>query len=195
MMHGIYEIIFAICWGGLGLFWLAGWIYNLRKAKAVQKRSTFLPAWLLCIALVWTATLLLRRNDFLAFLTFTAPWLQILGTVLLIGATIFTFWARWVLGTMWAAFAEIKEQHELRTAGPYHITRHPIYTGLIAMMLGSTFINGFGIAVLYSGVGLIAIIIKIRSEERLLKETFGAQYTQYQQHVPQLVPGQQLLRR
>jgi protein-S-isoprenylcysteine O-methyltransferase Ste14 len=194
MPQGIYWIILVICWGGLGLFWAAGWFYNLWKAPVVQRRTTFLPFWILSIALVWLATIFLRHND-LAFMTFTVPWLQIAGAVLLIGATAFTFWARWVLGTMWAAVAEIKEGHQLRTEGPYHITRHPIYTGLIGMLLGSLLIGGFGVWVLYFTVGLIAVIIKASSEERLLKETFGEQYTQYQQRVPQLIPGKQLLTR
>ena len=194
MPHGIYWIILVICWGGLGLFWAIGWVYNLWKAPVVQRRTTFLPLWILSIALVWLASIFLRHN-YLAFMTFTAPWLQIAGAVLLILATAFTFWARWVLGTMWAAVAEIKEGHQLRTEGPYRITRHPIYTGLIGMLLGSLLIAGFGIWVLYFIVGLIAVIIKAISEERLLKETFGEQYTQYQQRVPRLIPGKQLFTR
>ncbi len=192
MPHGIYWIILIVCWGGLGLFWAIGWVYNLWKAPVVQRRTTFLPLWILSIALVWLASIFLRHNA-LAFMTFTAPWLQLTGAVLLISATVFTFWARWVLGTMWAAVAEIKEGHQLRTEGPYRITRHPIYTGLIGMLLGSLFIGGFGVWVLYFIVGLIAVIIKAISEERLLKETFGEQYTQYQQRVPRLIPGKQLL--
>ena len=194
MPHGIYWFILVICWGGLGLFWAIGWVYNLWKAPVVQRRTTFLPLWILSIALVWLATMFLRHNT-LAFMTLTMPWLQITGAVLLISATAFTFWARWVLGTMWAAVAEIKEGHQLRTEGPYRITRHPIYTGLIGMLLGSLLIAGFGIWVLYFIVGLIAVIIKAISEERLLKETFGEQYTQYQQRVPRLIPGKQLFTR
>ena len=194
MPHGIYWIILVICWGGLGLFWAAGWFYNLWKAPVVQRRTTFLPLWILSIALVWLATMFLRHNT-LAFMTLTMPWLQITGAVLLISATAFTFWARWVLGTMWAAVAEIKEGHQLRTEGPYRITRHPIYTGLIGMLFGSLLIGGFGVWVLYFTVGLIAVIVKASSEERLLKETFGEQYIQYQQSVPRLIPGKHLFTR
>lgn len=195
MPHTIYWIILVICWGGVGLFWVAGWFYNLWKAPVVQRRTTFrfLPLWILSIALVWLATIFLRQNTTLAFMTFIVPWLQFVGSVLLIGATAFTLWARWVLGTMWAAIAEIKDGHQLRTEGPYRITRHPIYTGLISMLLGSLLIVGFGVWVMYMIVVLIAIVVKISSEERLLIETFGEQYTNYQQRVPQLIPGKRLL--
>lgn len=192
MPPGIYQVILALCWGGLGLFWAVGWIYNLWKAPAVQRRSTFLPIWILGIVLVWLATMFLR-HIVLAFMTFTAPWLQIIGAAVLISATVFTLWARWVLGTMWAAVAEIKEGHQLRTAGPYRITRHPIYTGLMGMLLGSMLMGGFGVWVLYFIIGLVAVIVKAMSEERLLKGTFGDQYTQYQRRVPRFIPGKQLL--
>ncbi|SRR6266700_1325539 len=192
MLHGIYWGILALCWGSLGLFWVVGWVYNLWKAPVVQRRSTFLPGWILTIALVWGISLFLRHTV-LVFLTFTAPWLQIVGALLLISATAFTLWARIVLGTMWAAVAAIKEDHQLRTAGPYRITRHPIYTGLIGMLLGSMLMGGFGVWVLYFISGLIALLVKMRSEERLLRETFGEQYVHYQQRVPQLIPGKQLL--
>jgi len=55
--------------------------------------------------------------------------------------------------------------------------------------------SGFGVWVLYFIVGLIAVIIKASAEERLLHETFGEQYTQYQQRVPRLIPGIQFLTR
>lgn len=194
MPHTINWIILVICWGSIGLSWTIGWIYNVWKAPAVQRRTAFLPIWILGIALVWLASTFLRHNA-LSFITFTALWLQIAGAILLISATAFTLWARWVLGTMWAAIAEIKEGHQLRTEGPYHITRHPIYTGLIGMLLGSMLLSGFGVWVFFFIVGLIAVVLKIASEERMLKETFGEEYTNYQHHVPQLIPGKQLFTR
>ena len=191
MPHTTYWFILAICWGVLGLTWVVGWIYNEWKGPAVQRRTTFVPFWMFAIALAWLAWMLLRHNES-TFMTFTRPWLQLVGAILLISATAFTLWARLVLGTMWAAITEIKEGHQLRTEGPYHITRHPIYTGLIGMMLGSMLLSGFGVWILIFIVGLIAVVIKVASEERLLKETFGEQYIRYQHQVPQLIPGKQL---
>lgn len=205
MLSEIFKVILVVCWGSFILFWTLGWLYNLRKAPpVVQKRPAFQPIWILGIALVVVVIILLRRNaptstpftftPFTPFI-FTALWLQIVGAVILISATAFTLWARWVLGIMWAAITEIKEGHQLRTSGPYHITRHPIYTGLIGMLLGSLFMSGFGIWVPYFIIGLISFIAKATSEERLLKETFGEEYIRYQQSVPRLIPGKQLLTR
>ena len=57
---------------------------------------------------------------------------RILGLVVLLAATVLTIWARLALGAMWSAAPTVKEEHRLRTSGPYRITRHPIYTGLIS---------------------------------------------------------------
>jgi len=127
--------------------------------------------------------------------TFDISWLQIVGAVCFIIFTGFTLWARWALGTMWSSSPEIKVGHQLRTDGPYRITRHPIYTGLIGMFLGTLLISEVGAWILYFPIVVVALIIKVSSEERLLKETFGEEYIQYQQRVPQLVPGLKLLTR
>jgi protein-S-isoprenylcysteine O-methyltransferase Ste14 len=36
----------------------------------------------------------------------------------------------------------VKDDHVLRTDGPYGITRHPIYTGLLSMLAGTALIEG-----------------------------------------------------
>jgi protein-S-isoprenylcysteine O-methyltransferase Ste14 len=43
---------------------------------------------------------------------------------------------------MWSAAPAVKEGHQLRTTGPYAVTRHPIYTGIPGMMLGSGLLAG-----------------------------------------------------
>ncbi len=184
----------VICWATFCLVWAIGWIYNLLKAPATQKRSRFLPAWILCVIVGVLIVQWIPRH-FWTLLTLVSPWFQIAGAACLIVFTAFTLWARWSLGTMWSSSPEIKIDHQLRIDGPYRITRHPIYTGILGMLLGTLLISGAGVWILYFTIMVVALAIKISSEERLLKETFGEQYDQYRQRVPQLIPGLQLLTR
>jgi protein-S-isoprenylcysteine O-methyltransferase Ste14 len=64
---------------------------------------------------------------------------------------------------MWSAVPAVKEGHRLRTSGPYAITRHPIYTGLLGMLLGTMLVAGAG--------------------------EFPEEYPRYRRRVLQLVPG------
>ena len=60
-----------------------------------------------------------------------SAWVTFLGVAVLLASTAFTLWARVALGTMWSMDAAVKEGHKLQTNGPYGITRHPIYTGML----------------------------------------------------------------
>jgi len=47
------------------------------------------------------------------------------------------FWARATLGGKWSGNVELKENHELIRQGLYQHVRHPIYTGILVMALGT----------------------------------------------------------
>ena len=112
-----------------------------------------------------------------------------LGLAVLLASTAFTLWARVALGTMWSMDAVVKEAHQLRTEGPYGITRHPIYAGMLGMLLGSLLLAGVGRTILILLAGAVFFEVKIREEERLMAATFPDEYVRYRQQVPQLIPG------
>ena len=96
---------------------------------------------------------------------------------------------------MWSAAPTVRQEHKLRTGGPYAITRHPIYTGLLGMMLGSLLLAGGGRWIVPFAVYLVVLEFKIRVEERLMLAEFPDDYPRYRRQVPQLVPGLRLGRR
>jgi protein-S-isoprenylcysteine O-methyltransferase Ste14 len=70
--------------------------------------------------------------------------------------------------------------------GPYRMVRHPLYVGwLLAVWATPT----MTVTHLLFAAGLTAyILVAVRWEERDLASHFGAQYTDYQVHVPMLLP-------
>jgi len=125
--------------------------------------------------------------------TFHAPWVRFTGLAILLAATALTLWARFVLGLMWSAAPAVKEGHQLRTSGPYAITRHPIYTGLLGMLLGTLLVAGGGLWIVPFPIALILTEFKIRIEERFMTAEFPTEYPRYHKRVPQLVPGLRLV--
>jgi protein-S-isoprenylcysteine O-methyltransferase Ste14 len=123
-----------------------------------------------------------------------ALWVRVLGLAMLAASTVLTLWARFSLGTMWSAAPKVKGDRRLRTRGPYAVTRHPIYTGLLGMTLGATLLNGIGQWIVLFPAGLVLFEVKIRMEEHLMVATFPDEYPRYRRRVPQLVPGLNLLR-
>ncbi len=191
----VFGIIIYVCWGGFGLVWLAGWLYNAAKSPAAVKRgpATYLGT-LLFLALI-TAGYLLGSTQLFAEIRMHSRLLAIIGSAVLVAGTLFTLWARLTLGTMWSSSPIAREHHSLKTTGPYAITRHPIYTGLLFMLAGTALINGFGGWLIYLAVGVIFFEVKIHAEEKLLTETLGDSYRRYRERIPQLIPGLNLLHR
>ena len=180
------------CWGAVALAWLAGAIYYESRSPAERARARFVsPMWISTVVVV-SLSVAVPRTDWLP-LGIHAPGLRVLGLAILLAATALTVWARLALGAMWSAAPTVKEEHKLRTGGPYAITRHPIYTGLLGMMLGTLLLAGGGRWIAPFAVYLVVLEFKIRIEERLMLAEFPDDYPRYRRHVPQLIPGLRLV--
>ncbi len=98
------------------------------------------------------------------------------------------WWSRRHLGRNWSTNVRIAEEHELVRRGPYRFVRHPIYTAMLGMSLGTTIVSGQ----YHSLLGLLIIAIaywrKIRIEEAALGGAFGAEYDEYRRKSWALVP-------
>ena len=140
------------------------------------------------MAVVCAGLVIVSRSHFDG-LTVGALWVRVLGLAVLAASTVFTLWARFSLGTMWSVAPMVKGDHQLRTHGPYAVTRHPIYTGLLGMILGATLLSGIGQWMVVFPVGLIVFEVKIRMEEHLMLAAFPDDYPRYRRRVPQLIPG------
>jgi protein-S-isoprenylcysteine O-methyltransferase Ste14 len=116
-------------------------------------------------------------------------WLMDVGVaVTLLGAG-FAVWARNRLGRNWSGEITIKEEHRLIRTGPYKVVRHPIYTGLLAMYVGTAMVAGTWLAAAGVVLAMLAYWRKVRLEERNLEEAFGAEYKEYSEETWAILPG------
>lgn len=191
-LNMIAAVGLIACWGTVALAWLAGAIYYDSRSPAEQSRTRFVSPMRISTVIVVALAVAVPRAAWLPF-EIHAPGLRGLGLVFLLAATALTVWARLALGAMWSAAPAVKQEHKLRTSGPYAITRHPIYTGLLGMMLGSLLLAGGGRWIVPLVVYLVVLEFKIRIEERLMLAEFPDEYPRYRRHVPRLVPGLRLI--
>jgi protein-S-isoprenylcysteine O-methyltransferase Ste14 len=101
----------------------------------------------------------------------------------------FCWWGRIHLGRLWSGQITKKADHRVVDTGPYGIVRHPIYTGILAAVLGTAIAKG----TLYGLVGALGLAIglwmKARLEEEWLRGELGKDaYDSYRVRVPMLVP-------
>ena len=195
MTNDLVVLANVACWGTVVIVWLTGALYNARHAPRDRIRAESRPVTLGAASFLVCSVVVFFGRGFAQSLVVDVAWVQFLGFAVLVGSPAFALWARFSLGTSWSVGAEVGGDRRLRTGGPYAVTRHPIYTGLLGMLLGSALLGGLGQGILLVVAGLIVFEVKIAMEERLLLAIFPDEYPGYRERVPQLVPGLRLLNR
>src|SRR5438477_11089067 len=87
------------------------------------------------------------------------------GVVLCVAGLAVCIWARFTLGRNWSGVVTFKAGHELITSGPYALARHPIYTGLLSMALGTVIVLGHLAGIIAMPLIFMSFWIKLRYEE------------------------------
>lgn len=177
-----------ILWGLWLLSWLLAATWSARTVARQPHSQRLLHITLLSagvILLFWppAAPTWLRRR-----LLPLPAWVAWGAVGLLLAGFAFAWWARVHLGRQWSANVTLKADHSLVRSGPYRMTRHPIYTGLLLATAGTVVIQDDVAAILGLCLILAGLVVKIRQEERLLGTHFGAAYATYRTEVPALIP-------
>ena len=175
------ELVFAVGWGVLLLYWLVA-AFSMKRGRVPWSRELRIRAVIVVIVI-----LLIRFGVFRGHSLNTDPWRASLGLVLFALGLGFAIWARMHIGRNWGTPMTQKDEPELVTSGPYHLVRHPIYSGIL--------VAGVGTAVALSWLGLIAVVMaglyfvySATVEERYLTEQFPEAYPEYKRSTKMLLP-------
>jgi hypothetical protein len=77
-------------------------------------------------------------------------------------------WSRLNLASEWRGAPEVRADHKLITSGPYQFTRHPIYSSLLLMQIGSALTTLYWLSFVEVCITTVAYTIKAISEEEML---------------------------
>ena len=187
MQPDIHLWINAV-WITLGVIWAIGSLITKRTAK-VQTNSSRLIQFVLSAA----GFFLILQPDLAIgplgrrFLPESAGGAYTGLAFTFCGAGI-AVWARIMLGRNWSAVAAIKQDHEIIRRGPYALLRHPMYSGFLLALLGTAIAIGEVRGLLAFGCAFLGLWLKLRTEEGVLVEQFGDEYTQYCKETKALIP-------
>ncbi len=174
------------CW----LAWLLYWLIMAFTTKRTIERSGFIAYRLVTIAIVIGLIAAGRLVDISsqARLWHTPLALGVVTDCIVLAGAAFTVWARITLGRNWSGEVTFKQDHELIESGPYALARHPIYTGLIVMAIGTAINYGraFGFVLLLALCG--GLWWKARQEEQIMSRHFPADYADYKSRVHAIIP-------
>ena len=180
--------IIRICWSIFFIVWALAAIFTKRTVH--RETSARRLAYIGVAVIGW----------FLLFRGWRLPYpfnvrlvpqtdaILIAASILCVCGLALCLWARAILGRNWSGTVTLKENHELIVRGPYRLVRHPIYTGLLVMLLATAIQLGHLAGMIGVLVVLVSFWIKSSYEEELMLKQFDKQYADYQERVKRIIP-------
>ena len=202
----ILQFALAILgWGGWSVFWahpqfqallwisLGAMIFALFSGssglsagvKEDKGNRWVLPAFAVLAILM---TYLSAYTDRVGFWTFDGDMLRWAGVITCVLGGILRILPVFVLKERFSGLVAIQAGHKLETHGVYGLVRNPSYLGMLIASSGWALAFRSGVGVILSLALLIPLVPRIRAEERLLREQFGAEYDAYYARTWRLVP-------
>lgn len=177
-MHTLQTAI-AIAWVIFWVYWFVS-AFGVKEGRASRRRIPL-------NGLSALSVLLLLRASRGGGLAVHSPVLEAIGAVVFASGLALAIWARVHLGRNWGMPMTQKAEPELVTSGPYRFVRHPIYSGLLAGLLGTALATNL--------IGLIVVVIlggyfysSASVEEKNLTATFPTAYPAYRASTKMLIP-------
>jgi len=94
------------------------------------------------------------------------------------------------LGTSFGMRLDVRESHQLVETGPYRWIRHPNYSGLLLVALGTTLAWASPLALAATLLLWLPVVCwRMSREERILARRFGERYRDYARRTWRLVVG------
>ena len=117
------------------------------------------------------------------------PALQHAGLAMAAVGAVFAATAMWSLGRSYGIRTDVFKGARLHTRGVYAIVRHPMYLGIVVFHLGASLSLESPLLLAVTAVVVVPYTaLRIRAEEKVLREVYGNAYADYQRRVPALVP-------
>jgi protein-S-isoprenylcysteine O-methyltransferase Ste14 len=183
------QTAIGLIWETLGLLWLVGYAFTKPTLRAQPLLSRFFYIGVASFGFAFLGTSWFARGWLALRFVPNTEFVNVIGFVLTLAGAVFAAWARLTLGANWSGRPSVKAGHELVVTGPYSLARHPIYTGLLVAVIGTSLAVGQYRAILAVALILIALAAKITYEERLMLQTFPDDYPRYRARVRALIPG------
>ncbi len=113
---------------------------------------------------------------------------NVLGLALFVVGLTIALVAVFTLKRSYSSSLVIRENHRLVTHGLYRYVRHPVYFGVLIVIMGVPVYAQSVLGALVLAALIPLALIRIRMEEGLLIEQFGDEYRTYRARVKKLIP-------
>ena len=109
---------------------------------------------------------------------------RLIALVLIVVFALWNGWAMWLMARHRTALLPGGATREILDRGPFHVSRNPLYLGLIALDIGLALLWPSFWALAFTPLGVAGLWWgAVTPEERYLSEKFGSEYDDYRTRV------------
>src|SRR5271154_3005786 len=145
----------------------------MKRGRVPWSRELGIRAVIVVLVVLFVHSRLFRHDS-----VNTDPWRAALGLLLFALGLGFAIWARVHSGRNWGTPMTQKDDPELVTSGPYHLVRHPIYTGILLASVGTAVaLSWFWLIVV--ALAVVYFVYSATVEERNMANQFPDTYPAY----------------
>jgi protein-S-isoprenylcysteine O-methyltransferase Ste14 len=177
----VIDLVIGVGWVVFWIFWIAASI-GVKAGRTRWTRFAGVRVSIVLVVLLLLRLRVLKRNQ-----VTHDPWLQVIGLVIFVLGLALAVWARVYLGRNWGMPMSEKADPELVTTGPYSTVRHPIYSGIILAMIGTTIAVSLYWLIAVAVLGAY-FLYSATMEERYMAKRFPDTYPHYKQSTKMLIP-------
>jgi protein-S-isoprenylcysteine O-methyltransferase Ste14 len=154
---------------------------NSARPEKLDRRARWgIVLQMLAYSLLWQSKFWARAPE---------NWRLALSVFFLAWAGLLSWTAVRTLGRQLRIDAGLNPDHKLVRSGVYRLVRHPIYTSMLCLLLGTGFmITPLAMLLLSTLLFMIGTEIRVRIEDGLLASRFGDESRDYQRNVPAYLP-------
>jgi protein-S-isoprenylcysteine O-methyltransferase Ste14 len=179
-MPAYAYVILAVGW----LFWLTPFLLIKRNrapgAKLDRRARWGVLLEALAYSMLWWGNFWTRSPQ---------PWRITISVFFLLLAGLLSWTSARALGRQWRIDAGLNPDHQLVRSGAYRIVRHPIYTSMFCVFLGTGFmVTPLPIFLLSMLLFIVGTEIRVRIEDTMLASRFGDEFRNYQPAVSAYIP-------
>jgi protein-S-isoprenylcysteine O-methyltransferase Ste14 len=181
-------LIFIIIWSlwFISEIFLNRFLRSGNRDKKDQDKGT--------ISMIWITVILAVSFGIIADIFFHVPIGNLLiipysGLILIVLGMVLRFISVLSLGRLFTVDVTIRDHHKIKKGGVYRLIRHPSYSGSLLSFIGfGISLNNWISLIIITTLVTIAMLYRIKIEERLLMDQFGFEYLDYTKKTYRLIP-------
>lgn len=178
------SLLFAI----ISVIWLSEFFFyrNRRISEGENAERQSYPFLMLVFASTIVSAVLMKEWDIFYS---ESPYIPFIGLTLFALGVFLRYWGISHLRHQFTRHVSVRPDDELVSSGPYKKLRHPLYTGLLLIIIGICLSLGIVILAVVGGMaGALSLMQRIRIEEKMLIKAHGDEYRTWASTRYRLVP-------